>query len=344
MKPNLFLTLACLCCLAGFALAQTADQPATPIDDVKLTQEEAGKAIMKSFFRPFWNDQGINPMLFEVFGDPAVRAAWGISDEQHQQSADYMFNLASSEEAKEIGIRVQKIEDKTSISVVAEDIQSEGWETDVEAIKKLQAIAERSGAFIMNAAIEALDNTLTPEQWQRVRESQLANMDELPLISPDMFEALDLTAAQRQEMEQIKTELEPEFEAVLDEFVNGIIAPQNKSEDDPTLNKKRQEEVMSKGKAFSTKFKTQMFDVLTDEQWLRLQHLIDNPPEHAKIFRAKLKEQNGESEEQEKTKQAAEKPEKEVWTPGPNSWKPGDAIPESYRQQRNERRKFPGTE
>jgi Ni/Co efflux regulator RcnB len=89
--------------------------------------------------------------------------------------------------------------------------------------------------------------------------------------------------------------------------------------------KKIYEESQSQGKAFATKFKIMMFNVLTDAQWARLQKLIDDPPEHAKIFRKKLKEQRGEAE-------------KAVgWQPGPNSWKPGDPIPERYRQEREER-------
>jgi Spy/CpxP family protein refolding chaperone len=326
--------------LAGFALAQTADQPAMPNDDVRLAQEEAQKAVMKSFFRPLWNSQSISPTVLEASGDPAVRAAWGISDEQIQQGEDSMFNnVSQSEEAKAIGLKMQKNEDgKVNMSLNPKWV-TEDMEFDAETIKKLQEIVERAGSLIMDATIDALDHTLTPEQWQKIRESQLANMDEMSFISLDMFEALNLTNAQRQEMENIKKELEPEFEAVLDEFINGIIALQNETEKDPALHKKRQEEMMSKGKAFSTKFKIKMFDVLTDEQWNRLQNLIDNPPEHAKVFRAKLKEKNGESAEKETEK--PEKKEKEVWVPGPNSWKPGDAIPEKYRQERQTKGNFP---
>jgi hypothetical protein len=88
--------------------------------------------------------------------------------------------------------------------------------------------------------------------------------------------------------------------------------------------------LQSEGKAFATKFRIKMFDVLTDEQWARLQKLVDDPPEHAKTIRKKLK---AESDEADK---------KEAWTPGPNSWRPGDPVPEEYRQQRNERRgRFP---
>ena len=74
-----------------------------------------------------------------------------------------------------------------------------------------------------------------------------------------------------------------------------------------------------------------MFDVLTDEQWRRLQDLIDNPPAHARVLVQKLREQRGETEENKNN----------IWVPGPGSWRPGDPIPEVYRIQRNTRGNFP---
>jgi len=76
--------------------------------------------------------------------------------------------------------------------------------------------------------------------------------------------------------------------------------------------------------------------VLTDEQWKRLQELIDHPSELAKIVLKKLKEDRGESEEGKNPGGG--------WQPGPGSWRPGDAIPEAYRQERNTRGNFPRTE
>jgi len=69
----------------------------------------------------------------------------------------------------------------------------------------------------------------------------------------------------------------------------------------------------------------ELYDVLTDEQWDKLQNLVDNPPEYIKAW---LKVYSSRNQKQEE------------WQPGPDSWKPGDGIPESYRQERNERR-FP---
>jgi len=96
--------------------------------------------------------------------------------------------------------------------------------------------------------------------------------------------------------------------------------------------KKEFDEMQSRSRAFSTQFKVKMFDVLTDEQWKRLQELIDNPPAHAMGLLKLMKEMNGESENGKNSGGG--------YVPGPNSWRPGDPIPEEYRQQRN-RGNFP---
>ena len=268
---------------------------------------------MINTLRSQWAGRTVNQKVAEFLKYPDVREAWSISDVQWQQCKDHMKNTY-------------------------QDMFERALPFDLESTTLIYPP-------LIDAVADILDEILTPQQLQKIKESQLVSMGELPLIPTSIFEALDLTDTQRQEMEKIKKELESKFEAVLDEFENSIMMSQGTAKKDVErykLYKKKQEELMSKGKEFSTNFKMQMFDVLSDEQWKRLQRLIDNPPEHAKIFRAKLKEQNGESEAV-----AIEKPEtaeKEVWQPGPNSWKPGDAIPEAYRQQRNERGKFPRVE
>ena len=86
------------------------------------------------------------------------------------------------------------------------------------------------------------------------------------------------------------------------------------------------DERKTRGKQYAAQFKTKMLDVLTDEQWLRLQNMIDNPSGLVKMMLEKTK---------------AWRKKKEAWAPGPNSWRPGDPIPEGYRQQRQERGRFP---
>jgi len=75
-----------------------------------------------------------------------------------------------------------------------------------------------------NAAIaDALGGILTPQQQQKMLEAHLVAMQGTPNFSPHMFEALGLTDAQRQEMWQIKEEMEPEFERFLDEHVRNQV-------------------------------------------------------------------------------------------------------------------------
>jgi hypothetical protein len=61
--------------------------------------------------------------------------------------------------------------------------------------------------------------------------------------------------------------------------------------------------------------------------------LIDNPPEYIKKT---IMQQRKEREELDNING---KP--EVGQPGPNSGRPGDPIPEGYRQERQERGRFP---
>ncbi|MCL2004702.1 MAG: hypothetical protein FWG73_00930 [Planctomycetaceae bacterium] len=82
-------------------------------------------------------------------------------------------------------------------------------------------------------------------------------------------------------------------------------------------------------RALAMQFKVKMFDVLTDEQWERMQDLVDHPPEYINVFLKKVQENR------EKNARDAS------WQPGVDSWRPGDAIPEGYRWERNTRGGFP---
>jgi Ni/Co efflux regulator RcnB len=170
-----------------------------------------------------------------------------------------------------------------------------------------------------------------------------------------MFESLGLTDAQKQEMEKIKKELDDEYEKIIDDIATRTRNLMNWMEDECEKKgwkgfnldvldadvreryekdiKKNQDEQGSHVKQYVARFKTKMFDILTDEQWLRLQDMIDNPSGLVKTMQDILKGRQKKRQETEG-----------VWTPGPNSWKPGDPIPEEYRQERNKRSRFPREE
>jgi Spy/CpxP family protein refolding chaperone len=357
MNPKLLL-LAVLC-LFLFALMGYAQQGAPQQGDFwKMQTSPMGqlrtKSMTKAAVRSCWDGWNENLMVVSLLNDPNIRDAWNISDEQFRQiqDADKNFGgelMKNPEFLKTVG-EMRAIQKPDDPFMENADEETKTMFQDVQERMAIVSIAVRSDAVV---------NLLTPEQKQKVREAQLANMSEMPIITPNMFVALNLTDAQKQQMEKIKKELEPEFEKHLESFANGQMIVANKVfeelekqggdefsvmtilrekgeatlqkmlADDPAL-KKVYEDTMSQGKAFSTQFQTKMFDVLTDEQWTRLQKLIDNPPEHAKAFGKKLKEQSGVAEKSG------------AWQPGPNSWRPGDPIPAGYLQQREERQgRFP---
>jgi hypothetical protein len=205
-----------------------------------------------------------------------------------------------------------------------------------------------------NAQHEALQKILPPEVKQKIYELLLANMSEYPIVSPNMFEVLNLTDAQRKQMATIKKEHEVEFEKNIEKFVNDQIllanmvldevalqepkdkeaanesafweamtAVQEKMQTEDAEYKRIYGEMQSQGQSFATQYKLKLFDVLTNEQWHRLVDLIDNPPEHAQAFRKRLQLNS-------------EKPGGRGM-PDDKPWKVSEAIPQEYRQKRNDR-------
>ena len=307
----------------------------------------------KTDIRGYWNGQGADLMAFTIMRNPDLRVAWNLSDEQYQALIDIEANI---DNVRQNDSEYQQLmEEIQTMQAMIDPDDPFPLNTDIEIINRWLDIEERGGAWMTNYYSDSIRSILTPEQMRKIQETHLAIMDDFPIVSPFIFEALDLTDDQKQWMEEIRKELEPEFEMVLDDFVNGQLLLVNKGYDeleklgvndidsmmremstamgilaeDPEFKRVR-DEVESKGRQFATQFRTRLFDVLTDEQWYRLQELINNPPEHARAFRTGFGENKDEIKESD-----------DVWIPGPGSWRPGDPIPEAYRQQRNLDRRFP---
>ena len=336
MNGKLFLAATCLLLFAVMGQSQ---------QDF-ITQEELIRDRLKTAIRSVWEGQDANRTISDmVMNDPDVRSAWGISDAQYQQiqiavrDSRRTVYQENSGELRDLGT----LQDNA---------------VDEETRTKRLAAQIRMLTLTLNARDEAIDSLLTPEQKRKVNETQLATMSETLIVSPRVFEALHLTDAQKQQMAEIQKTLEPEFEKHLEKIVESqmiasekLVAEISRQEgfgaiggraevqtiaqklmaEDPEF-KRIRETIQSQSQAFSEKFKTKMFDVLTDEQLLRLQQLIDNPPEHALVLRKKLRELLGKSEESEKSN---------TWIPGPGAWQPGQGIPEGYRIERNRKSGFP---
>ena len=339
---RLLLVLSCLLFLPVAGYAQNISEMRPP--ELQRQFERHGT---KTAIRSDWNGSLVLRVSHGVF-DPEIRAAWNVSDEQHQEIMEisgsrFWHEFMQSPEAHAImeeerlyfrSPHMQDADEKT-IAVKAAEFHSRRH----AAVLKLQA--------------EAMENLLTAEQKRMIQEFQLATMEMMPVISPRMFDALDLTDAQRLEMERIQEELEPEFERILENLVtsNRIISDKIREEfirqgdgdlnlfderrdaihgrllaEDPEY-KQIHDDIRSNGKDFSTQFRIKMFDVLTDEQWFRLQELIDNPAEYIRAFLQRRRAQEAAQEGR--------------WQPSPGSWQPGMPIPEEYRERRNLDRRFP---
>ena len=350
------LFLAAVSCLLLFAAVGLAQQPqaVNQIFQTPIGQERAKNAV-KAGIRVAWDGRGNFLDVLGMMQDTEFRSAFGVSDEQYQQFQNFPRNMMAREnpELKKLQEEIQAIPNLRNLI--------SGQDVDEVAQRKLLDLQSRMILLSMADMAGAIDSHLTPEQKQKLNEAYLVAMSAIPTISPRAFEALHLTETQKQQIEAIKKELEPEFEKHLNQFADrqvilgGKLAAEIEKQgglvnfrenvtldiiqermqviiqklmtEDPEF-KKIQDEVLSQSRAFSEKFRIKMFDVLTDEQWTRLLALIDNPPVYATLILKKMKERRWESERSG------------IWQPGPDAWQPGDAIPAQYRQERDERRRF----
>jgi Ni/Co efflux regulator RcnB len=317
------------------------------------------KASTYANYRQNWDGYGGIIEAYGLLYDPELREGMGISEEQYQSIRNSQMEVIT------IDGEPQWVYATPEIERLAKEIgsfqPSDPYLEKADDATKMKYYDLNVQMMLLKAQAQAnnLNEQFTPEQKRRMQEFLLATMSERAFFTPYMFEALDLTEAQKQEMDEIKKPLEPDAEKFLEELMNlqALVRSRVNSEmerqgvdvSDPRSHLthmqaitntlaaepefiRLRKELEGKAELFATQFKTKMFDVLTDEQWMRLQNLIDNPPDYIKAFRKKLKQFRDELEK------------KGVWTPGPGSWQPGDPIPEQYRQERNTRRNFPRKE
>ena len=295
--------LLSLSCLLLFAVTSHA-QPEGPQFD--FTQEFV-RLANKNKARSEWNGS-LEGIIGQIVNSE-IREAWNITDEQHQQIEEIARGQKIPLEYRE-SPEGRKIVEDMEIQMNILRMQNADRETRE---RKLLEFEEQIMRGVQDSRDRTLDSLLTAEQKRKIKEFEIVMMSS-PIMNhsmaPHMFEALDLTDVQKQQVETIKKELEPEFALCLESRANGVYD-------------------LTREKALAMQFRIKMFDVLTDEQWLRIQDLVDNPPEYIKVFLKKVKaniEKNAGNT---------------GWQPGVGSWQPGDAIPEAYRQERNARGNFP---
>ena len=291
-----------------------------------------------------WSGKTTNDSIYDLFYQVHFKESFG---EQGQKIFDSMMDMDRNRHNDPDIKPFRDVMDKLRNAPFVEETQKRMLDLQ----QKLQDIHRKKKEDFIN-------ESLTPEQIEMVKEYQIVTMSGDPYSSQKIFstfEVLGLSDEQRKQLEEIKKELRPEFEKLIDKEVErsvsnslkfeaeleksladaGDNADQRKIIDEIEARMNKDPEHIRESieyhelqTALTLKLKYRIFDVLTDEQYERVIQLVDNPPEDVKKILRKEKEVNEKNG---------------AWQPGPNSWKPGDPIPEGYRQQRSKRR-FPGTD
>jgi len=352
------LTAILLLGLTTSTFAQNAKQQ-------RAMQEQMQRQAIRHSMNSMWSGDGANFMLIGLLSHNDFREGLGISEEQYQKLQDTGGTVQGSVQNAQNDPNVRAIQAEMVKLMMTEMPGGPFAENVSEAAqKKLSDLQSRMATTTQEAIARnlasAINENLTPEQLRKFREFQISTMSEAPFVTPSMFEALDLSDDQRQQLGDIKKGMEPEFkkwvdktidaklrfsEKLLAEYIMQVdgtttrLSLDNIPEVEEKIRKAHPElvrelnEIMESGRKLADKLKVEMFDVLTDEQWERMLNLIDNPPDYARKMIARMREKR------ENTNASTG-----AWRPGLDSWKPGDAIPEQYRKERNERRRFPKTE
>jgi len=307
--------------------------------------------VMKQTMGTLWNGNGLNPMTMELLQQDGIREGVGVSQEQVQRIQLTMQgigdNMPNDPVVKPVREELERFMHETQGGPFAPNATEETQQRFFELQTNLQMTVHETALGKLQNVIQ---NNLTPDQLKKVREVQIAVMSDNPIVAPGMFEALDLTDAQRNQLDGIKKELEPEFKKNVDQMaqmqwklqkkVQGEVGKKLESVTDPNERKKIVEETVKKiqesnpefrqemaeigesGKEIANKLKSRMSEVLTDEQKKRMTDLIDNPPDFIKRRRGMITNSSQTGGE---------------WRPGPDSWKPGDPIPAEYIEEQKAR-------
>ena len=346
--------LVVLLAVSVYAQAPPSQRDMMRSPAMQRMQKNAGKQVMRSF----WNGDATHLIAIGMLQQEDFRNGLGISQEQNQKIQDVTRNIGTmvqtDPEISSIQEEMTKLMQETPGGIFGENVSEETQDKFMDVQLKMQSV-------LFKRINDAVNENLTSDQLRKVKEFQISVMSEIPLFSPSMFEALDLSGEQKKQLDGIKKELEPDFEKNLDKMLDaqlrmseklqeelegkleGVTDPKEMSKiieeavkkiqsSDPEF-KKMQNDVLADAKEFASKLKFKMFDVLTDEQMERMADLIDNPPDYVKNALARIRKQMGADDNEELSGE---------WKPGINSWKPGDPIPKEYLEQRNERKKnFP---
>jgi hypothetical protein len=135
-------------------------------------REQLHKKTWQWTFRRLWNDGSNGLPTNGLQSDPEVRAAWGISDDQWKRIQDTLNTVAK--EVVDSPEYNKLLDERETLPVDPYAM----LKADEETQKKGEYLDARMVALMIKAQSDALDKVLTPDQKQKIGESQLAIMGE----------------------------------------------------------------------------------------------------------------------------------------------------------------------
>ncbi len=373
----LSLCLSVNCAVAPMTFAQKTDF-------MQIMRSEMNRRYHKSENRvrywAMWEGQGGTTSVGPLMDDAGFRSELGLTEDQYAQ-IDFMYSKNGS-----MGhwYRTKALTNPELAAVLAEHQQQvesirdsddpNGLNMPEEKIQEFIATSEEMTKIYYQETQKDIENLLSPEQMQTVRESELALISEIPILNPSMFQSLDLTAEQKEQMEAIKKELEPEFEKIVEELVhaedefqqlkfdlfeqagmifdaNGQLCDENGKplRNDPVTMRKKMQAVeleLAKHGKIQTKMKGINDKASQFMNGFKLKMLDNLSDEQLEKMRHIIENPTEYVKRirNEKHRQRVAKEKENEWQPGIDSWHPGDPLPEEYLKKRKEKKAFPARE
>ena len=363
MKTLPLLAPLCFTMLFGVAVAQEPSAEQTQIEKqlrylLSPIQRLEWEAEKLAPWRSTWNGYG-TWMTFRAIMVHGGENELGLTDEQKQRFS-FRYQRGAEGDGVETNWFDEMSKNPTPEYTQAEEAYKAVYfplresDTLLERVTEEQKNAYREvAAFEWNlfyaAQHKEIVEILTPEQLTQVRKLEMQLMPAVGFPFPSMFEPLELTEEQKEEMNKITKEMKAEFDQLVleiaiyesgerqsryetlrgksfaskEEFWKArseaarTVTPQSRESQ-----RKNFADWSERGIKLATTLQSRLMNVLTDEQLDEMQKILDETPMFVKKFIAGFK-----------MLQAAAKM-SPGYVPGPDSWRPGDPLPVQFKEER----------
>ncbi|MDR2169309.1 MAG: hypothetical protein LBP59_04135 [Planctomycetaceae bacterium] len=294
----------------GGAGAETQRAETQRLNNRNLANMKFPNGLLTTIGRSYYNalDKGLpsSTLIFEGVRKEEFRKSLGITEEQSKQ-----------------------------FETLRTEVQFQMFTKVPDLIKRFDNTTENNTKTIQNEVeadiqkfIGKINAITTPEQQTKAKELlfQMTGGINSPLINNDMLDVLELTGEQRKNaeiiIEQTKNERNRKFDELMKIVEEGAEKGRNISKDERNEIRKKRENLINEIFALGKKNGDRLKAFLNDKQIKKAEELIENAPDFLPKF---PKINNNQT----------------TYIPNADSWKPGQDIPDSEKNKKQNRKIFP---